>query len=58
MIEDDITGQPVAWFPTGLVVITTHPSGRTWAGSAGYHVYLVTVEGNVEPLANQAANEP
>jgi WD40 repeat protein len=39
-------GQPIAWFPLPLERLTTHPSGRTWAGSAAdaNHVALFTLE--------------
>ena len=37
--------QPIAWFPIALGHIITHPSGRTWAGAAGNHLYIITLEG-------------
>jgi WD40 repeat protein len=42
-------GEPVAWFPIALYYITTHPSGRIWAGSVGNYIYIIQLEGNPEP---------
>ena len=38
-------GEAVAWFPAAMRNITTHPSGRIWAGSASNHLYLIQLEG-------------
>jgi WD40 repeat protein len=48
VIEPAAGGDPVAWFPEALWNITTHPSGRIWAGSAGNYLYIVQFEGNPE----------
>jgi WD40 repeat protein len=40
-------GEAVAWFPA-MNDITTHLSGRIWAGSWGNHLYLIRLEG--EPI--------
>jgi len=45
VIEPARSGDPIAWFPAAIEHITTHPSGRSWAGSAGNHVYLIELEG-------------
>jgi WD40 repeat protein len=45
VIESAVGLEPVAWFPTPLSFLTTHPSGRTWAGAAGRHLCLFTLEG-------------
>ncbi len=44
-VEPTAGGGPVAWFPVRLENITTHPSGRSWAGANANHVYLITLEG-------------
>jgi hypothetical protein len=48
VIEPAAGGDPIAWFPAVLDNITTHPSGRSWAGSVGNHLYLIQLEG--EPM--------
>jgi WD40 repeat protein len=45
VIESSVTKEPVAWFPTTLYHITSHPSGRCWAGSMGNYLCLFTHEG-------------
>ncbi|MBC8114054.1 MAG: hypothetical protein H7062_06730 [Candidatus Saccharimonas sp.] len=50
VIEDAASGRPIASFPVALSFISTHPSGRQWAGAAANHLYLITLEG--------PANEP
>ena len=44
VIEPTDGGEPVAWFSIPLFLITTHPNGRTWAGAAGNHVDIFTLE--------------
>jgi hypothetical protein len=51
VIESTATGEAIAWFPIALESITTHPSGRTWAGSDGNYLCLFTLEGTDEQLA-------
>ena len=46
VIEDARTGAPIAVFPIALKHITTHPSGRQWAGAVSNHVYLLALEGD------------
>jgi WD40 repeat protein len=45
VIELALTGQPVAWFPTALLHIATHPSGRIWAGAVTNYLCLFALEG-------------
>ena len=44
--EDD---EPLAWFPTALEHIETTPCGRIWAGAAGNHLYIISLQGTSEP---------
>ena len=44
VIEDARTGAIIAVFPFALNSITTHPSGRQWAGAVGNHVYVLVLE--------------
>ncbi|HUT91441.1 MAG TPA: WD40 repeat domain-containing protein [Thermoguttaceae bacterium] len=46
VVERAAGGNVVARFPEALAYITTHPSGRTWAGASGNHLYIITLEGN------------
>jgi hypothetical protein len=50
VIEPAMGGNPIAWFPAALENITTHPSGRRWAGSENNHLYIIQLEG--EPAAS------
>jgi WD40 repeat protein len=45
VVEEALSGEPLAWLPVGLHPIATHTSGRTWAGCAGSYVCLFTLEG-------------
>ncbi len=45
VIEPAAGGDPVAWFSAALYPITTHPSGRIWAGSAGSYLSNIELEG-------------
>ena len=47
VIEDAVTGRPIAWFPVAFGHITTHPSGRQWVGTSrnSNHVYLFNLKG-------------
>jgi hypothetical protein len=45
VVEPVAGGAPVAWFPAALGHLSSHPSGRAWAGSQGYDVYLIQLEG-------------
>ncbi len=49
VIEPAAAGGPIAWFSDALNNITTHPSGRIWAGSVGNHVYIIQLEGEPGP---------
>jgi WD40 repeat protein len=51
VIEPAAGGNPVAWFPAALSHITTHASGRRWAGSADKGFCIIELEG--EPDAPQ-----
>jgi WD40 repeat protein len=44
-IEPASGAEPIAWFPAALDHITTHPSGRIWAGSVDKHLYIIQLEG-------------
>jgi len=44
VIEPKAGGEAIAWFSPALSHVSTHPSGRMWAGSAGNHVYLIRLE--------------
>lgn len=44
MIVSDGSLEAVAWFPAALEHLATHPSGQTWAGAVGNHLYLFTLE--------------
>jgi WD40 repeat protein len=49
VVESADTGEAVAWLPSALGLVpgrglVTHPAGRTWAGAAGPHLYLFTLE--------------
>jgi WD40 repeat protein len=45
VIEHAEDCQAIAWFPTALECVTTHPAGRIWAGGYGNHVYLIRLDG-------------
>jgi WD40 repeat protein len=45
VIEPAAGGTAVAWFSPALGNLTTHPSGRLWAGWAVSHLYLIRLEG-------------
>lgn len=44
-IQDAETGQSVAWYSTLLNHVTTHPAGRTWAGSMSNNLCIFSIEG-------------
>jgi hypothetical protein len=48
-------GEPIARFPAALENITTHPSGRMWAGSVVNHLYIIQLEG--QPAASQLVDK-
>jgi WD40 repeat protein len=48
VIQFASTDRPIAWWPTDLQFIRTHPSGRIWAGSEKYSLCLFTLEGDVD----------
>jgi WD40 repeat protein len=59
VVEESATGKPIAWFPVALDMITTHPSGRCWAGASGNHVYLLQFEGgDAWQVSNHARQIP
>ena len=45
VIEFGATGLPLAWFPSVLNCIETHPSGRKWAGGRGTQFHILSLEG-------------
>jgi WD40 repeat protein len=58
IIERADDGKPIAWFPVVLAHIVTHPSGRIWAGAAGKHPYIISIEGIGEPVARESFKTP
>jgi WD40 repeat protein len=48
MIKASDKGTAVAWFPTALKILATHPSGRLWAASDGHNLYFIRLEGRPE----------
>jgi WD40 repeat protein len=53
VIEPAVGGEPIAWFPAQLDHITTHPSGRVWAGKVENHLYIIQLEGEVSSARAQ-----
>jgi hypothetical protein len=53
VIEPAVGGPAVAWFSVALKNITTHPSGRIWAGTVTNHLYLIQLEG-ASPMPSDA----
>ena len=49
IVEEVASGDPVAYFPLPLECITTHTSGRTWAGADADGVCIITLEDGSEP---------
>ena len=50
MVIDEVESQqPVAWFPQRLGHITTHPSGRTWAGAVENRLHVISLEEGLLP---------
>jgi WD40 repeat protein len=43
------SGKAIGWFPVPLEHIVSHPAGRIWAGSAANHVYILSLEDELEP---------
>lgn len=51
-------GTPMAWFPSELRFMITHPNGKTWAGRTTNYIALFTLEGHLaeaEAIATAAA---
>lgn len=44
-VIEDTSGRPIGLFPEKIDVLTTHPSGRLWAGSSVKHLYFIALEG-------------
>jgi WD40 repeat protein len=53
VIEPAVGGPAIAWFSVALENITTHPSGRIWAGTVGNHLYMIQLEG-ASPVPSDA----
>jgi len=51
VIEPTAGGEPLAVLPVELEHIISHPNGHTWGGSAGSHLYIITLEGVPEAQA-------
>jgi hypothetical protein len=49
------TGKAVAWLPEALFDITTHPTGRIWAGKVGKYLVLFTLEGDPSARASEVS---
>ena len=49
VIEDSLTGNPAAWFPEAVWLLT-HPTGRMWAGVAANGRRLLRLEGDTDEL--------
>ena len=45
VVEDNVTGRPVAFFPDALDLIATHPDGRRWVGTVRDRLVMVKLEG-------------
>lgn len=58
VVERAADGEPAAWFPVSLSPIVTHPSGYTWAGASGNHLYILTLEGAEEPVTQAGTTKP
>jgi hypothetical protein len=43
-VIEDTTGRMLALFPVNFEQLTTHPSGRLWAGTSANHVYFIALE--------------
>jgi WD40 repeat protein len=43
VIEDTVSGSPVAWFPGALYHVTTHPTESVWTASVRNGIYLCIV---------------
>jgi WD40 repeat protein len=57
VIEASAGGEPFAWFPADLWVITTHPSGRVWAGAVGNYLVLIRLEGEAPPMGSREGGD-
>jgi WD40 repeat protein len=55
VIEPARGGPPVAWFPVGISNITTHRSGRLWAGEAHSQICLIRLVGDAESRMPRSA---
>jgi WD40 repeat protein len=55
VIEPALGGPPVAWFPVGIPEMTTHRSGRLWAGTPGGYVYVVRLVNDTESRMPRSA---
>ena len=49
--------EPLACFPEVLNHITTHPSGRVWAGGSDEHVCILQLEGDMGPLRESRCSQ-
>jgi WD40 repeat protein len=49
VIESSESGKEIAWLPTAMGGLTTHPAGYTWAGAVRNQLFLFTLEGAREP---------
>ncbi len=53
IVQNTTVGRAVAWFALPLTNLTEYPSGRSWAGSYGSYLCLVTLEGGELPATMQ-----
>jgi len=45
VVHETTSLRPIAWFPEAIAHLSTHSSGRIWAGSLGSYLCLFTLEG-------------
>jgi WD40 repeat protein len=58
VIEPADGAEPIAWFPAALRLVSTHPSGRMWAGSVANHLFIIQLEGTVLSPPSRQASSP
>jgi len=51
VLEDAVMKTTLAWSEAAIEDITTHPSGRVWAGSVANHLYLIELEGGSKQVS-------
>jgi hypothetical protein len=51
VVQVAYSGRRVAWLPEYVSNVSTHPSGRAWAGGVIGYVCMFTLEGNASPTS-------